>query len=192
MLKLQEQACIGKGAERKCYVHPEYDDRVIKIEYIEKKDRDQNRLDVLYYAHIAKKDISFSHIAKYHNKADTNYGKGLVFEYIKDYNKQPSCTLENIIKKEVLSKKTVDTLLTELQHYLEKNCIVFGDVVLSNILCQQTAAHKWKLVIIDGLGARRIGWKLWLQMHSKWYTSIRIKKQWRKLLIQYNELIETT
>ncbi len=72
------------------------------------------------------------------------------------------------------------------------NMIVFGDVVLSNILCQEFKENEYKLIIVDGLGARRFGFKLWLHTRSKLFTKFRIKKQWKKLLDNYNDLKKTS
>ncbi len=99
-----------------------------------------------------------------------------------------SYTFEEIVQKQILTNKEELALLNELKSYLETNNIVFGDVVLSNILCQKIDENNYKLIIVDGLGARRFGLKLYLHTHSKIFTKFRIKKQWSKLMRNYNQL----
>ena len=57
MIELNENLYIGKGAERKCYLHPNDATKVIKIEYIDYIDRDQNRLDIYYNKHLTYSDL---------------------------------------------------------------------------------------------------------------------------------------
>ncbi len=186
MIKIDENLYITKGAERKCYTHPCDNKKLLKIEYNNTIDRNQNKLDDYYYKYLQKKNVSFEHIPKYYGTIRTDKGEASIFEKIMDYNGSPSETFENIIKKQILSKEKEQNLLKELKNYLETNNIVFGDVVLSNILCQKIDRNNYKLIIIDGLGARRFGFKLWLHLHSKIFTKFRINKQWKKLLKNYN------
>ncbi len=97
-------------------------------------------------------------------------------------------TFEEIVKSGIFSQEAELKLLKELQIYLEKNRIVFGDVVLSNIMCKKTDENTYKLVIVDRLGARRFSFKFWLQQHCKIFAKIRIKRQYKKLMRNYKAL----
>lgn len=187
MIELKECQYLAKGTERKCYIHPDDAGKVIKTEFILHKDREQNKIDQIYYAYLLKKNISLKHIAKFFGTVNTNYGLGVVFERIENHDGTASETFENILNKQTLSRKTTDALLEELRQYLKTNYIVLGDVYFSNILCQKISTDRYKLIIIDGIGARRMGWKLRLHMYSRIYTNIRIKKQWKKLLSHYRQ-----
>jgi len=187
MVELNKNLYIGKGAERKCYIHPNDATKVVKIEYIDYIDRDQNKLDVYYNKYLKKLDVSYSNISKCYGYIDTNIGTGVVYDAIKNYDGTISKSFEYIITEKVLSKKEEKTLLLELKPYLSENYIVFGDTMMSNILCQEVSKQNYKLIIVDGLGARRYGFKLWLHMHSRLFTKIRIKKQWKKLLKNYED-----
>ena len=48
-------------------------------------------------------------------------------------------------------------LINELKQYLEANGILFIDTSLTNIFCKKISKDKYKLIIVDGLGARRTG-----------------------------------
>ncbi len=190
MIVLNQDLYIAKGADRECYINPIDNDKIIKILYNNNSKREQNNLDIYYYNHLKNKKISYANIAKYYGTIKTNKGVGLVFSSIKDYNGALSKSFEEIVVKELLSVSQQSILLNNLSNYLSTNMIVFGDVVLSNILCQEFKKDNYKLVIIDGLGARRFGFKLWMHKYSKLYTKFRIKKQWKKLMINYRCLIK--
>ncbi|MCK5294597.1 MAG: hypothetical protein KAJ49_08100, partial [Arcobacteraceae bacterium] len=138
------------------------------------------------------KNISYKHISKYYQEIQTNLGQGIVFESILDYNDIYSKSFEDIIRERRLTNTQEESLLDTLKKYLQENMIVFGDVVLSNILCQEIQPNEFQLIIIDGLGSRRFGWKLWLHIHSTLFTKYRIHKQWKKLMINYRLLKSTT
>jgi len=187
LIKLTKDLYIAKGAERECYADPEDSSKLIKIQYNNAIDRNQNDLDVFYYNYLKDRDISYSHIPKYYQNVKTNRGEGVLFDAIKDYNGEYSKSFEDVVLQKTLSAEMETTLLDELQLYLLNNMIVFGDVVLSNILCQEFKENEYKLIIVDGLGARRFGFKLWLHTRSKLFTKFRIKKQWKKLIQNYQE-----
>ncbi len=188
MLKLNELDYIAKGAERRCYKHPDDEDKLVKVEYISYKDRNQNAIEKAYYSYLEKRKVSYRHITKFYGTINTNYGLGLIFEYVKNFDNTTPKTFENIIREKQIPKKEIDSLLSRLRIYLEENGIVFGDPVLSNLVFQKIAPSKFRLVIVDGLGARRVGLRFWLQMHSSIYNKLRIRKQWKKLMNRYSEL----
>ena len=178
-IQLSDENIISRGNERVCYQHPLYKDRVIKVTY--KKARGQNKLEFAYYAYLQKKGIDFSQIAKCYGWSDTQEGKGLVFEKIM-YNTS-TLTLADAVKTKAVDLTQLDTMVEELYKYLVKNQILFVDIGLDNIMLTQD-----KLVIIDGLGGRRLNWKFYLYIHMPLYTQYKIKKQWKKVLHQYKKL----
>lgn len=186
MLVLNDKLYIAKGAERKAFLHPEDSSKLIKVEYHNHIGRNQNDLDIYYYAYLKSKNVSYKHIPNCYGKVDTNMGRGVIFDIVIDYNNMLSKTFENIIIQKIISKDEQIKLLKELQIYLKSNFILFGDVVLSNILCQEYSPNRYRLIIVDGLGARRFGFKLWFHTHSKLFTKYRVMKQWKKLVKNYD------
>lgn len=182
MLNVLDGLYLAQGAERKCYIHPNDNNKILKIEYSNNIRRNQNELDIFYYNYLNQKNISYSHISKCYGTVETNKGNAVVFEFIKNYDNSIPYTFEEIIKNKTLSDKKELQLLNELQEYLIMNSILFGDAVLSNVLCQEFKKNKYKLVIIDGLGGRRFGFKLWLHTKSKLFSQYRIHKQFKKLI----------
>lgn len=188
MITLDDSLFIAKGGERKCYLHPEDDSKLIKIQYDNQIGRNQNTLDLHYYAHLNKKVSNFSKIASLHGAVETNLGPGLVFGVVRDFNGKLSSTFEDVVREKRLTEAQELALMGELQQYLTHHLVVFGDVVLSNVMCQEVAENTYKLIIIDGLGARRFNFKLWLQNRSDLYARLRIKTQYKKFLHKYRLL----
>jgi len=190
MINLDESTLIGKGGERECYIHPLDKSKVIKVEYDHNKAKsnDQNSLDIYYYRSLNDSNVVFDHISRVYDKVETNKGWGLVFDAITDYTGRVSKTFENVVKSKLLNTTVEKQCLGELHDYIIKNNIMFYDAVLSNILCQEFEKGKYKLVIVDGLGGRKVGVKLWLRMNVSYFKKHIIHKKWIKLINNYNLL----
>ena len=96
-----------------------------------------------------------------------------------------SISFKEYLEKKVFFYEEELRLVNDLQEYLFQNEILFIDVDLSNLFCQEESAGKFKLVIVDGLGARRLNWKFYLYLVSSWYRRYKIKKQWKKFYNNY-------
>ncbi|RLA82595.1 MAG: hypothetical protein DRG78_06760 [Epsilonproteobacteria bacterium] len=188
-LELNKENIIAKGGERNCYLHPLDNKKLIKIIHAKGKHGNQNKLEQIYMSYLNKNQIDLSHIAKYYGEVDTNIGTGLIYEKIMDYDNKETKSLRYYVAKNQLPNN-IDNLIDNLKLYLEKNNILFVDNGLINIFCQKITKDKYKLVIIDGLGAKRFGLKFWFYMHSKIYTRYKIKKQWIKFIKTYKKDIE--
>lgn len=188
MITLSNDLFIAKGGERKCYIHPDDPTKLVKIQYDNSLLRHQNILDLDYYQYLSQKLENFDNIATFFGEVETNFGSGLIFGAVKDYDGKFSKTFEDVIKSKKLTHEQELALITELARYLKQNMIVFGDVVLSNILCQELEPEHYKLVIVDGLGARRFNFKYWLQNRSNAYSIFRIKMQHKKMMRNYYQL----
>jgi hypothetical protein len=92
------------------------------------------------------------------------------------------------MKENRLSKDIEDKLLRDLKEYIFENNILFIDYAIDNILCCEYEEGQYRLIIIDGLGGRRLGFKFWLYLKSKLYTKYKVKKQWKKFLKRYLEI----
>ena len=171
MINLDGSTLIGKGGERECYIHPMDESKIIKVEYAHNKAKsnDQNSLDIYYYQRLNQVEGVFDHIPRMYNRVETNKGSGLVFDSIVDYTGNVSKTFEEFVKSKQLNTVAEKRCLDELHGYILKNNIMFYDAVLSNILCQEYAKNQYKLIIVDGLGGRKIGLKLWLRMNVSYF-----------------------
>lgn len=173
---------LAEGNEREAYIIKNQEDKIVKIpKYLDGK-RKQNKLEYTYYEYLKKKKISFKHIAKCYGYKEFDGRRGLVFENILNYDGSAAIELSSIIDNKILSFSELEFLLEDLRVYLEENNIIFVDVGLDNVLCKEEKPKVYSLVIIDGLGARRPGFKLWIYMHLPFYAQRKIKVQWKKFI----------
>ncbi|MCG3714487.1 PhoP regulatory network YrbL family protein [Aliarcobacter butzleri] len=180
MIELREELLLGDGGERLVFIHPNDSKKVVKVlqPQIEKHNF-QNELEFKYYNFLTKKNVDFSHITKCFGYVDTNFGKGLVFERVVDFDGEDSKFLRNCLQENIFTKDQEKRLLDDLKKYLEDNEILFIDCSSHNVFCKKVSADKYTLIIYDGLGARRDNIKLTLYMKSRFYTRYKIKKQWK-------------
>ncbi|MDN5102855.1 YrbL family protein [Aliarcobacter butzleri] len=180
MIELREELLLGDGGERLVFIHPNDSKKVVKVLQPQiKKHNFQNELEFKYYNFLTKKNVDFSHITKCFGYVDTNFGKGLVFERVVDFDGEDSKFLRNCLQENIFTKDQEKRLLDDLKKYLEDNEILFIDCSSHNVFCKKVSADKYTLIIYDGLGARRDNIKLTLYMKSRFYTRYKIKKQWK-------------
>ncbi|MCT7466163.1 PhoP regulatory network YrbL family protein [Aliarcobacter cryaerophilus] len=181
---LTKEFFIARGWERDCYINPLDSTKVIKIThgYSNKASRNQNDLEYKYFEYLKKLNKPFSHITKCYGYIDTNLGKGIVSDKVYDYNGKISMTFLDTITQNKFTKDEENELVEELKEYIFKNSILFIDIGLCNILCCEYEKEKYRLMIIDGLGAKRTGIKFWLYLKSELFTKYKIRKQWKRFL----------
>ncbi|WP_404318181.1 YrbL family protein [Malaciobacter canalis] len=182
---LSNKYFLAKGGERDCYIHPNDKNKVIKVVHRNEKHNEQNKLEYKYYKYLKKSDKPQTHLTECFGFINTNLGLGLVYERLRDYNNKPSKSFKNYLEEKFFTKEEEENLVYELKEYLFKNDILFIDVDLSNVFCQEIFQNVYKLIIIDGLGARRLNWRFYVYLYSKIYTRYKISKQWKKFYNNY-------
>jgi hypothetical protein len=188
IINLNDDLLIANGGGRTCFIHPEDDTKVIKIIHTEEGiSNNQNDIDYKYINYLRKHNKDLSYISSCYEYIKTNLGDGLVFDRIVNYDKTPCKSFRYFIAKKIISFEVQKELLDELKIYLEKEEILFVDNSSTNILCQEIEKDKYKLIIIDGLGAKRNGPKFWLYLRVKLYRDYKIKKQWQKFIQSYKK-----
>ncbi len=189
-LVLDKKYFLAKGGERTCYIHPHDETKVIKVLHVRGKHNNQNDLEYFYIQYLRRHNKDLSQLSQCYNYIDTNKGKGLVFERIVDFDETSSKSFRYMLANQIISLEEQEELINELKQYLETNYILFIDTSLTNIFCQKISKDKYKLIIVDGLGAKRTGLKFILYKLSKLYTKYKIKKQWTKFMKMYNKDIK--
>lgn len=150
MLNLENYEPIGAGVERDCYLHPNYPDRVIKVSL--RKKGQQTRREIKYFKKLVRKNLDHSnHLPNYYGTVATNYGRGAVFELIRDYDGKTSKSLHDYSKE--YSIKAFCKQLADLKSYFFDHRIIFNyDLNSTNLLVRYTSKNEFHLVLIDGLG----------------------------------------
>ena len=151
-------APIGQGRERACYVHPEDPRKAVKIPL--GKVRIQTRREIQFYRRFQRKGlIADAPVPRYHGECDTNLGRGIVVDLIRDYDGQVSRPL-NALLAEGVPVEEFESYLGELRQALLQYLIIFNhDMNVGNLLFQRTSSRSARMVAIDGLGDTvAIGW----------------------------------
>ncbi len=187
MIILGESLLIAKGGERDCYIHPDDETKVIKVLHKEGTHNNQNKLEYSYMKYIKRKGVDLSFVTDCYGYVKTNLGKGLVFDRVLDYDGEPSKSFRYYLANKLIPLKEQEILINELKEYLEKNLILFVDTSLTNIFCPKISEGSYKLIIVDGLGAKRTGMKFVFYKMSKAYTKYKIKRQWEKFMKMYEK-----
>jgi len=187
MIVLNEDLLIAKGSERACYNYPNDNTKVIKIIFAEGTHNNQNKLEYIYMNYLIKKNTDLSSITKCYGYIDTNIGKGLIFDKVLDFDSAPSKSFRYYLANKLISYDEQKALLLNLQEYLEQNDILFIDTSLTNIFCKKINDTKYTLIIVDGLGAKRMGIKFWLYLNIPLYAKYKMKRQWKKLINMYEK-----
>ena len=186
MITLSDELRIGRGYKRDCYRLPDDPEKVVKIEHTDDPSKNDNRIESSYYTHLQKHGVDFSHIARCYGWVETSLGRGLLFERIINHDGTLPVTLESMIKeKGPLDKQALEPLIQELGAYLKTNQILFADVGLRNILCQEIQPGTWRLVIIDGLGSTKMDLRFRLRMLFPLYNRYKIAIQWKRFIVSY-------
>ncbi len=187
VLILNENLLIAKGGERDCYLHPHDNTKVVKTLHTQGNHNNQNELEFNYMNYLKKRKTDLSYVTDCYGYVNTNLGKGLVFDRVMDYNGTPSKSFRYYLANKIIPLDEQEDLINELKIYLEKNLILFVDTSLTNIFCPKISENKYKLIIVDGLGAKRTGAKFVLYKLSKLYTKYKITRQWEKFMRMYEK-----
>ncbi len=189
-LKLNDSLLLGKGNERLCYIHPIDPTKIIKVAHKHHMARNQNKLEELYGRYLEKKGVSFAHITHYYGRVDVEGKTGHVFDRVIDSDGSDSKTFSEIVRQRLITPEQAKELLEDLRVYLVENTILFIDVSLDNIMCRHEEDGSYRLIIVDGLGARRPGFKFWLYRHLPLYAAYKVKRQWPKVMRNLEKLLK--
>lgn len=155
-------APIGAGGERVVYLHPLKSDRVVKI--AKEIHINRNVIDHEYLSLIGAKSI----LPKMYGWVETQLGPGLVYEHVRDANRQTSLGLGAALREGRVSIDEGRTLLKEALVRLRKDGIILhDDENVDNFLVQDAPSGR-RLVMIDGFGPFVMTSKAKLRMRFPW------------------------
>lgn len=182
MIKITAQE-VGKGNERKCYVHPEDETKAIKVSYEQNFGRSkQTRIETAYYKKLLKrKKMDWKHLPRFYGEVETNQGKGFVVELIRDFDGSISKSLEYYLKEYGI-EPFYDELAVYRQYFLD-NLIIFNyGMMPKNILRRRISETEGELVLIDGMGDVS-----YLQFPNRipYFARQRILRRWNKFWNKY-------
>ena len=125
------------------------------------------------------------HVPRIIGWEQTDHGSGLVVERVLNHDGSPSYSLNH----RMLCKKTTPQeairMIQSCFAVMLRHGIVVSDECPSNFLVQELEQQK-RLVIIDGLGHRRINIKSYLRDHFRFYANQKTKETKNHLLYYTN------
>ena len=169
---------IGAGQERVCYLHPEDDSKVVKVQKGE-VDK-QTRRELKLYASLRRRGMTdFEHIPRFYGEVQTSLGGGFVVDRVADYDGEPSRSLWwHFERGYPLSE--FEPYLDDLKDYLVERRIVFSvDMGRYNILFQKLSPERARLVVIDGLGNHTA--VNWLD-NIAFFARRKIRRRWQRFI----------
>ncbi len=186
MIDLADAVLIGQGNGRACYRHPQDPGLVIKVPRAGGDHRDQNRQEALYLASLLRRGVPFDHLPRYHGQVATSLGEGLVCEAITDAGGAPSASFPAALRAGRVPDAAA--ALATLYAYLLRHGIALGDTGAGNLLWQERASGA-RLVLIDGIGSRRLGVKALLRRHLPFLARWALPHQWPRLRANLEEAV---
>ncbi len=170
----EETDLVGCGKERKCYVHPADPDIAIKITHGEDQKQTIRELN-FYRAHLKRKNTNFNSIPRYYGEIETNYGKGHMFELVRDFDGNISKSLLEYLEEGIPLNGFESDLRILKQSLLDEQIIFNHDMYSGNILYKKTSEKEGYLVVIDGLGDTVL--INWLNLFKQHRTK-KIERRW--------------
>jgi hypothetical protein len=179
MLKITSEP-IGTGRERACYIHPEDPRLAIKMPMGEVSVQTQH--DLKFYRKLKKRGIrGIPHLPDFHGLCETNLGRGIVVDLIRNYDGEISRPLNWYLAQGVPIEE-FEQYLEELKQSFLHNLIIFNhDMTIGNLLFQKPSSRTARLVAIDGLGdAVAIDWF----DYFPFLVRRKINRRWKRFMEQ--------
>ena len=185
LINLNESDYIAEGNTRACYTHPENQDLCIKVNKSNTKSN-QNSPEIFYLKFkINKKNKSaFATLPECKGMVNTNFGNGLAYELVKDYDKKKSKSLAYYYKNNTIKKSDTFNMIMELYNHCLKHNILIYDANMSNILLQKLDNDKFALRIIDGFGGRKLNINLIMRMIFRYLSKKKTTQSFNHLLFR--------
>jgi len=177
VIELNDELLISQGRNRRCYQHPEFSDRCIKVLHDDSPLKTQQR-ETRYFKKLTRRGVSWEMVVPLLDEVETNLGDGVVFELLRDADGDISRTLDYYICQD--KPELNNWIVTEIEHlkqYLLDQNIIFRDLNPLNILVQEVQAGSLRLMVIDGIGHNDY---IPLCDFSKNYGGKKIKRTWNR------------
>jgi hypothetical protein len=153
MLLLNASDFVGKGLHRECYIHPNDEQRCIKV--VVAGDLSESKREQSYYRLLQKRGVSWDILPLFHGVIETNKGAGAVFDLIRDYDGEISKTLEYYLSSEQLDNAEnpgISQAISVFKQELYRQSIITMTLSPKNIMYKKTGINEGRLIIIDNIG----------------------------------------
>ncbi|KGY10216.1 YrbL family protein [Vibrio sinaloensis] len=180
---------IGKGNERLCFKHPEFESKCVKVTYNQKRGRsDESKIEHNYFKKVKKRvsNLNDVPIALVHHWVDTDQGKGLLCDRVNDYCGKVSKSLDYYRKNQLISTRSINHGIERLLEKLVQHAICINYIHDRNILVQFTNENDFRFILIDGLGnTNLIPLGYWFKKFARKQTARRFYKKYPEIYNTY-------
>ncbi|MAL99566.1 YrbL family protein [Hydrocarboniclastica marina] len=171
-MTLQLQDPFAEGGNRLCFVHPENPERCIKVRRpdfsLEERRRqkgfpknlkplsrfDDNREEAAVMTGLARRygEPIYRHVSRCYGFVATSHGPGLISELIRNEDGTIASTLKKLLWDRGMTPEC-DRAIGDLCSFWEKLAVPSRDLLLHNLVVEQTRSGASRIVVIDGLGS---------------------------------------
>lgn len=178
---LSDKLFIAKGVHKAVYKHPSNTRYCIKVTFTF-RDTDIER-ELLYRKALKIRNKKPSLLPEYFGSVETNLGPGHVFEYIVDYDNQPSLELKSVFEKNLdvreIFRVTPLEFVRNFREMLLAQKIVVYDVDPSNFMVQRISADRFTFKVVDNIGSPVM---VPLAYYFDFVAERRIAKYWNRFI----------
>lgn len=185
MIQLQDQDLIAVSKTRKCYLHPEKPDKVIKI--IRRKPalfkRDANWKEWRHFRYLKKRHPRLHFISTYYGFVETNLGRGLMSDCIRDADGGISVRLEKVLANPAAYDLSAleQSISSFSQKIVERNIQLF-DLNQFNLLIQVLPDGSYHPVSIDIKGRFNNYEFIPISTYIPYFSRLKLKRRRKRLL----------
>jgi len=151
---------VGSGNDRECWRHPINPALCVKVAKPE-QERTQNDIDYHYGRLLARRGVPTPHLTRVHGWVMTNRGRGLVVDLVRQPDGTPAPPLLEALRSGLIDLAQAYELVVEAFDWLAANRVILADFGPDNFLVRQLPDGRFRLVFVDGLGARHFGMRYW-------------------------------
>jgi len=171
-LQLKKLEPFARGGNRLCYIHPDDPNLCVKVRRPDFTLEDRRRKkgfpknlrplssfddNLEEFRELEKLqqhygERAFAHISRCYGFVDTDMGKGLVSELIRNVDGRVAITLKQYLWDQGMSAE-IERVIASFISFWTAELIPSRDLLLHNIVVQVGGEGPVRLVVIDGLGA---------------------------------------
>lgn len=188
-VKLHDELIVSSGRERICYRHPESDEYIIKIERRKGgKGTGMNEVEMEGYRLLQQEAADLSFVSRCHGFVDTDRGRGLLCDCIRDHDRAVSKTIWDIIVyEENCDIDAVKATAREFCDFLINGRIWLFDLNPKNIVLRRLADGSFKPCVIDLKGRAESKELIPVSRYIGYFSLKKLQRRSEQLLARIEE-----
>lgn len=183
IVNLSDDQLISRGRERICYQHPQDPGLVIKLPQEKSGDGHlANHHELQGYTLFSSQQQNGGFISRCHGFIETNKGRGLLCECIRDHDGAVSRSIwDVVVGLEDCDIDQIVKIAAHLGEFLEKEKIWLFDLNLKNIVLQRLADGSYHPVIIDVKSRSSTNEFLPFSRYIPWFSRKKLRRRVKQL-----------